>query len=225
VLLIHTREKKARGVLKMDKHFLKHWAQTFNIHLTNAQVEKFELYKETLVQWNKKMNITRITSTQDIVIKHFLDSLAVLPFINPFGHESILDVGSGGGFPGIPMGIVNPETKITLLDSSRKRIHFLKYMSHILGIKNIHVCHDRIETFNPDCSFDIIISRAFSKISSFATWSKKFLKISGRIVAMKGKNVFDELEQFDASGFHATIESYSLPEINQKRYLIILAVQ
>jgi len=213
------------GDLKMDKHFLKHWAQTFNIHLTDAQVEKFGLYAETLVQWNKKMNITRITSSQDIVIKHFLDSIAVLPFINQFPCKSILDVGSGGGFPGIPLGIVNPETEITLLDASRKRIHFLKYVSHILGIQNIHVCHDRIASFNSDSSFDIIISRAFSKISNFAACSKKCLKASGRIVAMKGQHVFDELKQFDSSGFHVTIESYSLPEINQKRYLIILAVR
>ena len=209
----------------MDNDFLKELTQKIDIHLTHAQLEQFGLYAETLVQWNKKMNITRITSIQDIAIKHFFDSLAVLPFINQFGYESLLDVGSGGGFPGIPLGIVLPETKITLLDSSRKRVHFLKYVSQLLGTRNIYVCHDRFEKFKPGNSYDIIISRAFSDISSFAIPAKLFLQASGRIIAMKGQNVYDELQMFDASGFHLTIESYILPVINQKRYLIVLALQ
>jgi len=206
----------------MDKILFKKLTQKLQIQLSNSQMEQFGLYAETLVQWNKKMNITRITSIQDITIKHFFDSVSVVPFIKTFAYKSILDIGSGGGFPGIPLGIVLPEMHITLLDASRKRIAFLKYVTHLLGAKNIHVCHDRLETYHPDNSYDIIISRAFSALSNFVISSKKFLNISGRIIAMKGQNVFDELEMFDSSGFHVNIESYTLPVINQKRFLVVL---
>jgi 16S rRNA (guanine527-N7)-methyltransferase len=209
----------------MDNHFLKKWTQQLNIHLTIKQFDQLSRYAETLVQWNQKMNITRLTSLKDIAIKHFYDSLAVLPFINQFSYESILDVGSGGGFPGLPLGIALPDKKITLLDASRKRIHFLKYVSDLLCMHNIHVCHDRLESFQSDCSYDIIISRAFANISCFANPSKYLLKDSGRIIAMKGKNFHDELQMFDSSGFHVTIESYTLPVIEQKRYLILLALK
>jgi len=209
----------------MDKHFLKNLALPLNIHLTDKQLDQFERYAETLVQWNHKMNITRITSLQDIAIKHFYDSLAVLSFIHQYKYESILDVGSGGGFPGIPLAIVQPNKKITLLDASRKRVHFLKYVSNLLGTQNIHVYHDRLESFQTNFSYDIIISRAFANISTFAIPSKFLLKDDGRIIAMKGQNVYDELQEFDASGFHVTIESYTLPVIEQKRYLVLLAIK
>jgi 16S rRNA (guanine527-N7)-methyltransferase len=204
---------------------LKNWAQKINIHLTQAQLEQFHLYAKTLVQWNKKMNMTRITSPQDIEIKHFFDSLALIPFIKKLKHKSILDVGSGGGFPGIPLSIVLPDTTFTLLDASRKRIHFLKYVSHLLGTQHIHVCCNRLESFTPDTNFDIIISRAFSDISSFSNLSKQFLDVSGRIIAMKGQYVYDELKKFDASNYIVTIKSYDLPVINQKRYLVMLALK
>lgn len=165
------------------------------------------------------------TINQDISIKHFFDSLSALPFINQNGCESILDVGSGGGFPGVPLSIVLPDTRVTLLDSARKRVHFLKYVSQILGLQNTHVCHERLETFNPEKRYDIIISRAFSEISYFVNLSKVFLNDFGRIIAMKGQHVYNELQMFDASSFHVTIESYTLPVINQKRYLVILALQ
>jgi 16S rRNA (guanine527-N7)-methyltransferase len=209
----------------MDNHYFHRLIQTIGIHLTNEQLDQFRLFAETLVQWNKKINITRITSIQDISIKHFFDSLSALPFINQNGCESILDVGSGGGFPGVPLSIVLPDTRVTLLDSARKRVHFLKYVSQILGLQNTHVCHERLETFNPEKRYDIIISRAFSEISYFVNLSKVFLNDFGRIIAMKGQHVYNELQMFDASSFHVTIESYTLPVINQKRYLVILALQ
>jgi len=204
---------------------LKDWAQTINIHLTHSQLDQFRRYAETLVQWNKKMNITRITSPRDIAIKHFFDSLAVVSFIENFRHESILDVGSGGGFPGIPLSLVLPDATFTLLDASRKRVHFLKYVSHVLGTHHVHVCCDRLESFQPDKKYDIIISRAFTDLSRFASLSKPLLDVSGRIIAMKGQHVFDELNQFDASGYNITIKSYDLPVINQKRYLVLLALK
>jgi 16S rRNA (guanine527-N7)-methyltransferase len=204
---------------------LKDWAKEINIHLTHSQLAQFRLYAETLLQWNKKMNITRITSPQDIAIKHFFDSLAVVPCITQLKHKSILDVGSGGGFPGIPLSIVLPDTRITLLDASRKRIHFLKYVSHVLGTQHIDVCNDRLESFKPNKKYEMIISRAFSDISSFANLSKQFLEKSGRIIAMKGQYVYDELKKFDASSYKVTIKSYHLPVINQKRYLVLLALK
>jgi len=225
VLLISIREKKNRGTQKMDDHFLKNLTKPLGLHLTNDQLNQFGQYADTLVQWNKKMNITRITSIQDIAIKHFFDSLAVLPFINHIAYESILDVGSGGGFPGIPLGIAQPHKQITLVDASRKRVHFLKYVTNLLGTKNIHVFHDRLELFKPNILFDIIISRAFSDITCFAMPAKKLLQASGRIIAMKGQKYSDELQQFNSTGFQITIESYTLPIIYQKRFLIMLGLQ
>jgi len=195
-------------------------AEQTGIVLNDRQVSQFELYEKTLLQWNKKVNLTRITSPQDIVIKHFLDSLSVIPFIEKMMFDSILDVGSGAGFPGIPLGIVLPQKSLTLLDASRKRVHFLKYTTHLLGANNFQIIQGRLELFKPENLFDIVICRAFAELSKFVMPSSALVKPSGRIIAMKGKSIHNELETFQRKDLITCIESYILPNIDQKRYLV-----
>ncbi|KPA14102.1 16S rRNA (guanine527-N7)-methyltransferase [Candidatus Magnetomorum sp. HK-1] len=202
---------------------LKQESLKMGISLTDSQANKFLQYANTLKQWNQKVNLTRITSDQDIVIKHFLDSMAVSQVLSNHAKGSFLDVGSGAGFPGIPLGLILPDAKITLLDASRKRINFLKYIINILGLKHINAHHGRIENLglDTDDKFDIVVSRAFSEMKRFVHLSRSLIKTSGRIVAMKGKNVHDELKEFQLpDDMHLTISEYNLPILDQKRYLI-----
>ena len=211
------------------KKMLQDGAKTMNISLSTEQIQLFTMYTLEIIQWNKTTNLTRITDPTDLAIKHFLDSLALSYEIEKIDTAlkdiNILDVGSGAGFPGIPIKIIFPSIQITLIDSSRKRVSFQKYIIRTLDLKGINSVHTRIEDYARDFQnkifYDIIVSRAFTNLSDFFSKSKALLKNNGKIVAMKGKNVQKEIDKFSLKyEFIMNKTTYTLPLINQERILI-----
>jgi 16S rRNA (guanine527-N7)-methyltransferase len=170
-------------------------AETFGIRLNGDQVAAFDLYLRELLKWNQKINLTAIRSEKGIILKHFLDSLSVLPHL--FKPSSILDIGSGAGFPGIPIKIVQPTLETTLIDSIRKKVDFQKHIIRTLGLKGIEAIHGRVQDKGIlqrfEGRFDITLSRAFSDLRTLLVLSFPFLKEGGLVIAMKGDVESDEL--------------------------------
>lgn len=170
-----------------------------NIELSQVQAERFVKYKELLKEWNKKINITAITEDDEIDIKHFLDSLT--PVTTRLFENSIklIDIGTGGGFPGLPLKIYNEGLKVTLLDSLNKRIAFLKEVIEALGLKDIEAIHGRAEEFGRKEDFreqyDISISRAVASLNTLSEYCIPFVKVGGYFVSMKGPDIEDELRE------------------------------
>ncbi|MDD2447480.1 MAG: 16S rRNA (guanine(527)-N(7))-methyltransferase RsmG [Tissierellia bacterium] len=168
-----------------------------NINLDSNQEESFIRYKELLKKWNEKINITTITDDVEIDQKHFLDSLTPLTTSLFNGEKSLIDIGTGGGFPGIPLKIANPDLNVLLLDSLNKRIIFLNEVVKELGLKNIEALHGRAEELscNPMYreKFDICISRAVAQLNTLGEYCMPFVKVGGHFISMKGPDVKEEL--------------------------------
>lgn len=171
--------------------------EELKISLSNDNVHDFILYKELLKEWNEKINITSITEDDEIDIKHFLDSLT--PFLtNLFnGNKKIIDIGTGGGFPGLPLKIVNKDLDVTLLDSLNKRIIFLNEVISSLKLNKIEAVHGRAEelSLNPKYreKFDICVSRAVASLNTLSEYCIPFVKVGGYFISMKGPDIEEEL--------------------------------
>ena len=158
--------------------------------ITDKSASQLFTYYKYLVEENNKFNLTAITDFKDVVYKHFLDSaLAIKNF-----KGKVLDVGSGAGFPGIVIAILNPNLKITLLDSLNKRINFLLELIKILNLKNVEAVHCRSEDYNKKEEYDVVTARAVANLSTLAEYLIPFLKIGGNAVIYKGADIFEELE-------------------------------
>jgi len=172
-----------------NKNLLLEGAKTFGIHLDGKAIEAFELYLKELLKWNQKINLTSIRSEKGVVLKHFLDSFSVHPLLPKY--SSILDMGSGAGFPGIPLKIIQPTLKMTLIDSVRKKVDFQRHIIRVLGLKGMETIHGRVQDKGILQSlggqFDIILSRAFSDLRTLLILSFPFLKEGGSVIAMKGE--------------------------------------
>lgn len=165
------------------------------INLNNNQIKIFENYYNFLIEYNKKINLTSIINKNEIFIKHFVDSLTVSKFIKiPC---KLIDVGSGAGFPGVPLKILNPNVKLTLLESSNKKCEFLKELSNILKI-NYDIINNRAEILSKNLNyrekFDICVSRAVANLKILSELCIPFIKVNGIFIAMKGPNFETELE-------------------------------
>ncbi|GFN37121.1 16S rRNA (guanine(527)-N(7))-methyltransferase RsmG [Tepidimicrobium xylanilyticum] len=172
-------------------------ANSIGIELGKEEINRFIIYKDLLKEWNKKINITSITDDEEIDIKHFLDSLTPLNF-GLIGNEAkIIDIGTGGGFPGIPMKIAKKGINIVLLDSLNKRINFLNEVIEKLNLSGIMAIHGRAEDLGQDIKhrekYDIAISRAVASLNTLAEYCLPFVKVGGYFIAMKGSDVEDEL--------------------------------
>ncbi len=178
-----------------NKDFLVEGAKVFGIDLDVKAFEAFELYLKELLKWNQKINLTAIRSEKGILLKHFLDSLSVYPYLPK--HSSLLDIGSGAGFPGIPLKIVQPTLEITLMDSIRKKVDFQRHIIRMLGLKKTEAIHGRVQDRGIlqrlRGRFDITLSRAFSDLRTFLLLSTPFLKQKGTAIAMKGEVDPDEI--------------------------------
>jgi 16S rRNA (guanine527-N7)-methyltransferase len=181
-----------------NRHLLVEGAEAFGIRLNEKQVEAFDLYLRELLKWNQKINLTAIRSEKGIVLKHFLDSLSVYPYLSKAA--SLLDIGSGAGFPGIPLKILHPSLEITLIDSVRKKIDFQRHIIRMLGLKGMEVIHGRIQDKEILQSmterFDTVISRAFSDLQTLRLLAFPFLKKGGILLAMKGELGKEEIRLF-----------------------------
>lgn len=180
------------------KTFLKKQLKALDINLSDKQIDKFIRYRDLILEWNKKMNLTAITEEKEMVNKHFIDCLALAKYTNLRSDASVIDIGTGAGFPGIPMKILYPDLKITLLDSLNKRITFLKTVVKDLELSDVELIHGRAEDFGQNVQyrerFDYTFSRAVASLNILSEYSLPFLKIGGKFIPMKSKKSDEEIE-------------------------------
>lgn len=178
--------------------FLKKAAQAEGFLLSDQQLAAFERYAELLVEWNQKMNLTAITEPEEIAVKHFVDSLMLLKYIDLPENGSLIDVGTGAGFPGIPIKIYSPSVRVTLLDALNKRINFLDAVSKELGQEN-RCLHLRAEEGGrkPELreQFDVATARAVASMTALAEYCLPYVKVGGVFAALKGFEIESELEE------------------------------
>jgi 16S rRNA (guanine527-N7)-methyltransferase len=175
-------------------------------------------YLALLGKWNKTYNLTAIHEPERMLTHHLLDSLAVLPYITA---DHLLDVGSGAGLPGIPLAIVRPELRVTLIDASHKKCSFMQQAAIDLRLNNITVVHGRVEDLNPAIRFHQIISRAFSELSEFVRVSAALLAPGGEWLAMKGLYPNEEIAQLKGARLKRDVKLH-VPGLEAERHLIIL---
>ena len=168
--------------------------------LTDRQKEQYERYFELLVEWNEKINLTAITEKDEVYLKHFYDSIApILQGLIENQPIRLLDIGAGAGFPSLPMKILFPELDVTIIDSLNKRINFLHLLAEELGLSGVHFYHGRAEDFAQDkafrAQFDIVTARAVARIQVLSELTIPYLKVGGRLLALKASNAPEELEE------------------------------
>ena len=199
-----------------------------NIEINENKIDMFYLYMQELLEWNKKINLTAIEDENEIILKHFIDSLTVQKYIK--NAQNIIDIGTGAGFPGIPLAIVNEKSNIILLDSLNKRINFLNNVIQKLELSNVKAIHGRAEDLAKIVQhrekYDIVISRAVAPFNVLLEYMLPFNKVNSYTIAMKGSNI----EEVDISnnalkklgGKIEKIEKINLPNTDIKRNIIIV---
>ena len=197
-----------------DKAQLEKGMQILGFENIPQIISKLLIYKELLIKWNNSFNLTSVKNTE-IVTHHFLDCLAVIPFIKS---STLLDVGTGAGLPGIVIAIVNPDIKVSLIDKVGKKITFIKRIIAELEIKNIETYHDRVELLTSEEKYDGIISRAFSNMEVFIKSTKHLIKSQGVWYGMKSKKFLDD-EMININD-PWTLEKLDVPFLQAERYLV-----
>lgn len=169
----------------------------WDIELSEVQKQQFIDYYELLVEWNSFMNLTTITEFDDVIKKHFVDSISLIKAIDLSDNKSLIDIGTGAGFPGIPLKIIFPNLKITLLDSLNKRVKFLNEVISKLGLTDITALHGRAEDFaKPDLlreKFDLCVSRAVANLSTLCEYCLPYVKVGGYFVSYKSEKIVEEM--------------------------------
>lgn len=193
---------------------------SLGLPVTEEQIEKMLAYLALLVKWNSVYNLTSIRDPQDMVKQHLLDSLsAVYAFTQA---KNILDVGSGGGLPGIILAIVFPSTSISMIDTVNKKTAFLTQVKAELKLKNVTVHTGRVELLKVENKFDVITSRAFSELNNFVNWSHHLLQEGGRFLAMKGVSPNQEIERLPEGWDVESIEPLHVPGLHVERHLVVI---
>ncbi|MDD1965455.1 16S rRNA (guanine(527)-N(7))-methyltransferase RsmG [Pseudomonas sp. NPDC090203] len=194
-------------------------ARELGVALSETQHSQLLGYLALLIKWNKAYNLTAVRDPDEMVSRHLLDSLSVVPFIDG---ERQLDVGSGGGMPGIPLAIMFPDMKVTLLDSNGKKTRFLTQVKLELKLDNLEVIHSRAEAYQPAQPFTGIISRAFSSLEDFTHWTRHMGDTNTRWLAMKGLHPADELVALPADFNLESAQALAVPGCQGQRHLLIL---
>lgn len=205
--------------------------KAFGIDLTADQVQQFSQYLDLLLEWNQKINLTAIIEEEEIIIKHFLDSISciIVPAIKK--NSKIIDIGTGAGFPGIPIKICYPDIFLTLLDSLQKRIQFLEAVGERLGFRNVSFEHGRAEDFGQNEEFreqyDIAVARAVAPLNILCEYCLPFIKVGGSFVCQKGRNIDEEIRNAEKAiqilgGKLTEIKPVSLPFSDIVHHLIVI---
>ncbi len=176
-------------------------------------------YVTELMNWNRVYNLTSVRKPTDIVTRHILDSLTILPYLHG---ERILDIGTGAGLPGIPLAIACPERDFVLLDSSSKKLRFVQQTLGILNLDNVTLEDSRAEEFEPEALFDTVICRAFSDLPDFYRYAARLCNEGGRMLAMKGVYPMTEVECLDDKSVIDDVVSLKVPGLDAERHLVIM---
>ncbi len=200
---------------------LRQGAQALGVELSTQQQEQLLAYLALLIKWNKAYNLTAVRNLDEMVSRHLLDSLSVVPYVTQYGNHW-LDVGSGGGMPGIPLAIMLPQCNFTLLDSNGKKTRFLTQVKLELKLANLDVIHSRVEEFRPVRPFSGISSRAFSSLQNFSDWTRHLGDVDSHWLAMKGVQPDDELQALPADFHLQSCEVLKVPGCQGQRHLLIL---
>lgn len=211
---------KEKMIINVDK---------LGITLSEIQLKQFYNYMNLLIEWNKKINLTAITEPNEIILKHFVDSLTISKYISD--GTRVVDVGTGAGFPGIPLKIYRQDIEITLLDSLQKRINFLDEVIRELNLEKIETIHSRVEDFGKDKKyrekFDIATSRAVANLATLSEYLLPLVKIGGKVISMKGSLIEEELENSKNAikilgGKIEKVDEFNLPNSDISRNIVLI---
>jgi len=201
------------------------------LQITDKQLNQFEIYYQELISWNEKMNLTGITEREQVYVKHFYDSLSISFFLPIGDMASVADIGSGAGFPSIPLKIMFPHLEITIIDSLNKRIQFLEHLVRMLGLDHVRCIHGRAEDVARKIefrdSFDLVTARAVARLNVLNEFCLPFVKQFGMFVAMKGSEPNEELQEAAYSlkqlcGRLKSVIRFELPVEQADRHLILI---
>ncbi len=221
-------------------------ARQLGLYLSAEHLAAFQRYYEELVEWNRRFNLTTVTGYEEVQLRHFLDSLTCLLALPGWGQEVVgsqlpfvcrpqpwlcLDVGAGAGFPGLPLKIVCPELRLTLLEATRKKVEFLVHVADDLGLKDVEVVWERAECVgqNPHYRerYDVVVARAVAGLAVLSEFCLPFLRVGGRFVAQKGPDAEEEVEEARAAmdklgGALRELKQVTLPGQRERRVLVVI---
>lgn len=190
--------------------------------LSEPQFEQLLRYLMELDKWNRAYNLSAVRDVNAMVSRHILDSLSVLPHLRTFKPATAIDVGTGAGLPGIPLAIAFPECRFTLLDSAGKKTRFLFHVATTLGLDNVRVENRRVETYQPDTLYPVVLSRAFASLADMTSSCAHLLSHSGVFLAMKGQYPSNELTEIEAHYNVVGVHSLFVPDTEGERHLVVL---
>ena len=197
-------------------------AESMGLSLDDARLDAMAFHGAELIKWNKKFNITAITDPHEVAVKHFVDAMALVSFV-PRG-VTLIDVGSGGGFPGLPFKVCRPDVHVVMVDASRKKISFINHVIRMSGLTHAEGIHSRVEDLGKDPAFsgrfDVVVSRAFTALGRFVDLSLPLLSDTGMVIAMKGRLSHGELDGLGSSDVHVEVDRYHLPFGDHQRSIV-----
>ena len=216
----------------MESNFNENMKKLMNeigVDITENQISKFYDYMNLLLEWNEKINLTAITKPDEIVLKHFVDCLTIQKYIED--NKKIVDIGTGAGFPGVPLAIMNDRCEFTLVDSLNKRINFLNEIKDKLNLKNVSAIHSRAEEFDQNKmyreNFDIAVSRAVANLCVLSEYLLPAVKVGGKVICMKGSQIEEELNDAkfalkELGGTVKFVDEFLLPGTDMKRNVVVI---
>lgn len=204
-------------------------AKKIGIHILPEIASQFYEYMNLLLEWNEKINLTAIIEPQEVILKHFVDSITINKYLS--GISNVMDIGTGAGFPGIPLKMIHPEIQFTLVDSLNKRILFLEDVCKKLNLNDIECLHARAEELAKDKKYrqvyEVVTSRAVARLSTLLEYMIPFVKIGGKCICMKGANIEEELQEANKAievlgGSIESVDRLLLPDSDMERNIIVI---
>lgn len=192
-------------------------ASAFGVKLDDTQLQALQCLLDALNDWNQRMNLTAIRDPQQQVSKHLLDSLSLQPWLRG---TLIADIGTGAGFPGLPLALVNPDKQFVLIDSVNKKLKFVEHAAQAMGLTNVTVLHTRAQDLKPEQRFDCVLSRAVGSIENFVKWCGHLCASGGRLLAMKGRYPEEELKALPSGWKVAAVHELKIPGLDEQRHVV-----